>query len=159
MSEKTVKNQEPNNEALAPTVDVDALRAQLKAEMEAEKEASLKEIKAEMEAKIRAELEAKTKTDAAKSTKAVKATDKPETNAYLEEYVPVFLFKDNDKYKDDVTVTVNGKNYQIMRGVNVMVPRKVKLILEQSHKQDMATASEVARLEKALRDKEKELGI
>ena len=47
------------------------------------------------------------------------------------------LIKDNAKYKDDLTVTVNGTNYQIQRGVQVMVPRKVALTIERSHKQEL----------------------
>lgn len=54
---------------------------------------------------------------------------------YLEELVEIMLFKDSDKYSDDLVVTLNGKNYQIKRGVKVMVPRKVQLVIEDSMKQ------------------------
>lgn len=54
---------------------------------------------------------------------------------YLEELVEIMLFKDSDKYSDDLIVTHNGKNYQIKRGVKVMVPRKVQLVIEDSMKQ------------------------
>lgn len=54
---------------------------------------------------------------------------------YLEEPVEIMLFKDSDKYSDDLIVTHNGKNYQIKRGVKVMVPRKVQLVIEDSMKQ------------------------
>ncbi len=57
---------------------------------------------------------------------------------YYKEPVPVLLMKDNSRYKDAVTVTVNGVNYQIQRGVSVMVPRNVALVLERSHKQELA---------------------
>lgn len=69
-----------------------------------------------------------------------KATTKQNTVAlekFYEEPVPVMLIKDNAKYKDDVTVTVNGVNYQIQRGVQVSVPRKVALVLERSHLQEL----------------------
>lgn len=69
-----------------------------------------------------------------------KATAKQNTAAlekFYEEPVPVMLIKDNAKYKDDVTVTVNGINYQIQRGVQVLVPRKVALVLERSHLQEL----------------------
>lgn len=56
---------------------------------------------------------------------------------FYEEPVPVMLIRDNTKYKDDVTVTVNGINYQIQRGVQVMVPRKVALVLERSRNQEI----------------------
>lgn len=65
--------------------------------------------------------------------KIVKASD-----AYYKESVPVMLMKDNNRYKDDVTVTINGVNYQIQRGVSVMVPRSVALCLERSHAQELA---------------------
>lgn len=57
--------------------------------------------------------------------------------AYYEELVPVMLIKDNHKYKDDLTVTVNGTNYQIQRGIQVLVPRKVALTLERSKNQEL----------------------
>lgn len=56
---------------------------------------------------------------------------------YYNEPVPVMLIKDNAKYKDDLTVTVNGTNYQIQRGVQVTVPRKVALALERSRNQEL----------------------
>lgn len=58
-----------------------------------------------------------------------------------EELVPVRLFKDNDRYKDDVFVAVNGERVQIKRGETVMVKRKFADVLEQSMAQDMATAN------------------
>ena len=39
---------------------------------------------------------------------------------------------------EGVTVTVNGTNYQIQRGVQVMVPRCVALVLERSRLQELA---------------------
>ncbi len=67
---------------------------------------------------------------------AAKKTATPES--YYKELVPVLLMKDNSRYKDAVCVTVNGVNYQIQRGVSVMVPRNVALVLERSHKQELA---------------------
>ena len=58
-------------------------------------------------------------------------------DAFYKELVPVMLIKDNAKYKDDLTVTVNGTNYQIQRGVQVMVPRCVALVLERSRLQEL----------------------
>ena len=69
---------------------------------------------------------------------ATKAKTKAEKiDAFYKEPVPVMLIKDNVKYKDDVTVTVNGTNYQIQRGVQVMVPRCVALVLERSRLQEL----------------------
>lgn len=69
---------------------------------------------------------------------AKKTTEKKCTpEEYYKELVPVMLIKDHNRYKDDVTVTVNGTNYQIQRGVSVMVPRSVALVLERSHQQEL----------------------
>ncbi len=56
-------------------------------------------------------------------------------------FVKIKLFKDNDKYKDDVFVAVNGRSYQIKRGEDVEVPDFVAEVLERSMKQDAATAN------------------
>lgn len=60
---------------------------------------------------------------------------------YLDEYVSIKLFRDNDKYKDDVYVAVNGKNCIIKRGEWVKVRRKFALVLDQSEIQDLKTAA------------------
>ena len=60
--------------------------------------------------------------------------------AYLEEYIAIKLFKDNDRYKDDVYVAVNGHNCVIKRGEWVKIKRKFALVLDQSEIQDMQTA-------------------
>lgn len=52
-----------------------------------------------------------------------------------EELVPIKLFKDSGKYKDDVSVTINGKTWLIQRGVVVDVPRNVAKVLEESDAQ------------------------
>lgn len=69
-----------------------------------------------------------------------KTTKTQPTAAALEKYynepVPVMLIKDNAKYKDDVTVTVNGVNYQLKRGVQITVPRKVAMVLERAKEQE-----------------------
>lgn len=57
-----------------------------------------------------------------------------------EEYVEVKLFKDNEKYTDDVYVAVGGENCMIKRGVNVKIKRKFYLALCQSEEQDMIAA-------------------
>lgn len=58
-----------------------------------------------------------------------------------EELVPVRLFKDNDRYKDDVFVAVNGERIQIKRGETVMIKKKFADVLQQSMDQDTATAN------------------
>lgn len=70
----------------------------------------------------------------------VKAAKEPKVDPYLEELVPVKLFKDGKDYKDDVFVSVNGENCLIKRGVEVMVKRKFALVLDQSNLQDIHAA-------------------
>lgn len=53
-----------------------------------------------------------------------------------EEYVEVKLFKDNEKYTDDVYVAVGSKNCVIKRGVPVKIKRKFYLALMASSEQD-----------------------
>jgi len=45
-----------------------------------------------------------------------------------EKKVTLKLFFDGSRYKDDVTVIVNGNTYIIKRGVEVLVPESVKLV-------------------------------
>lgn len=57
----------------------------------------------------------------------------------LLELVPYTAFKDDDKYKDDIYVAVNGRRFQIKRGEEVMIPRYVYNVLIQSQQQDKST--------------------
>ena len=52
--------------------------------------------------------------------------------------VTIKLFYDGARYKDDVFVGVNGRRYQIKRGVEVEVPLAVKDVLYNSQRQDAA---------------------
>ena len=71
---------------------------------------------------------------------------KGKKNNYLEELVEVTLFKDNDKYKDDVYVSLNDEPaIAIKRGVPVKIKRKYALILEESLRQDTAAAEFIQR--------------
>ena len=67
---------------------------------------------------------------------------------YLNEYISVKLFKDNDRYKDDVYVAVNGQNCIIKRGEWVKVKRKFALVLDASEIQDMRTAEFIEKEQK-----------
>lgn len=60
--------------------------------------------------------------------------------AWLEEYVPIRLFKDSGRYADDVFVCVNGEACQIQRGVDVQIKRKFALVLANSRTQDETAA-------------------
>ena len=63
-----------------------------------------------------------------------------ERKAYWDELVEVKLFKDNNKYKDDVYVSVNGENCVIKRGERVKVKRKFAAVLDNSDMQDYETS-------------------
>lgn len=75
-----------------------------------------------------------------RSKKEEKARMKAEAEKYLNEYVSIKLFRDNDKYRDDVYVSVNGKNCIIKRGEWVRIRRKFALVIDQSEIQDLKTA-------------------
>ena len=62
-----------------------------------------------------------------------------------EEMVPIMLFRDNGKYKDDQFVAVNGKTCQIRRGERVEIKKMFAEALEHSMRQDNATADLIAR--------------
>lgn len=61
--------------------------------------------------------------------------------------VRVKLFKDNGKYKSDVFVGVNGRGYQLQRGVEIDVPEEVAEVLEHSQMQDTLTSERIAKAE------------
>lgn len=69
------------------------------------------------------------------------ATKKDEKNM-----VKIKLFKDNNKYSNDVFVAVNGENYLIQRGKTVEVPDYVAEVLEHSMEQDEKTAELISSL-------------
>ena len=86
---------------------------------------------------------------AKKETATVEASEIVETTENTEntesctgatDMVEIEIFKDSDRYKDDVVVALNGKVYVIKRGVRVKVPRAVKEILDHSREQDQQTA-------------------
>lgn len=66
-----------------------------------------------------------------------------------EELVSVRLFKDNDKYKGDVFVAVNGQSVLIRRGERVAIKKKFAEVLEQSLDQDQRTAGLIERESRA----------
>ena len=66
------------------------------------------------------------------------------SNPYNEEMVVIQLFKDGDKYKDDVFVARNGYGYRIQRGKKVRVPKGIAEILDNSQKMDELTAEKIA---------------
>ena len=108
------------------------------AEMQAQMEAMLAETKkAKEEAeKLLADAKASVKGELTEEQKKAKA----EEEAYWNELVKVKLFKDNNKYKDDVFVSVNGENCVIKRGIEVEIKRKFAAVLDNSDLQDYETS-------------------
>ena len=69
------------------------------------------------------------------ATKKAENAKKVNVGAYYSELVSVKLFKDNNRYKDDVFVAVNGVGMIVPRGVEVKIPRKYAIALANSEKQ------------------------
>ncbi len=67
--------------------------------------------------------------------------EKVEKTENPHELVKYRAFKDNGKYKDDITVIVNGKPWRIQRGVEVEIPRYVYNVIIQSEEQDLKAAN------------------
>lgn len=78
-----------------------------------------------------------TTTEAKKTSKAKKG------------YREIFLFKDNDRYKDPaLNVIINGKKYSVPRGKKVMVPDEVANVIERSQAQDAYAQAVDAEMQK-----------
>lgn len=105
------------------------------ADVKAQVEAMLAQAKAEAE-KIIADAKASVGGELTEEQKKANA----EREAYWNELVEVKLFKDNNKYKDDVFVAVNGENCNIKRGERVMIKRKFADVLDNSDMQDYETS-------------------
>ena len=80
-----------------------------------------------------------------------------EEKAYYNEYVEIELFKDTGKYKDDVTVAVNGETCLVQRGKKVKIKRKFAQVLEDSRTQDIKTSDFISMKVRELEAKEKTL--
>lgn len=101
-----------------------------------------------MSTKTKLELEAaeaeRAKAQAAEAEQEDSATAAAEivkgSPEWYEQLVPVRLFRDSGRYKDDVFVAVNGKGWLIKRGEEVEIPRYVAQVLYASLNQDTAAA-------------------
>ncbi len=62
--------------------------------------------------------------------------------------VKIKLFKDNDKYKSDMFVCVNGERYLIQRGVEVEVPEYIAEVIEHSETEDRKSIEKREKLAK-----------
>jgi len=83
---------------------------------------------------------------------ATKKTEEAKAKTVRSDKVRIRLFRDNDKYKDDMHVIVNGKAWVIQRGVDVEVPVYVADVIEQSLAQDQATAEMIMEYEREARN-------
>ena len=142
---------------------ISQLEAKLKEEQEARAEAEQTAESAQNEAKA-AKDEAKKIASEAKAAIAEAKSEaeknvKPTTTIIPgeEERVKIKLFKDSKEYKDDLTVVVNGKAYQIQRGVEVSVPKSVAEVIEHSAVQDQKTAELIDSLIAETEQREKDL--
>ena len=63
-----------------------------------------------------------------------------ESKKLLSERVKIKLFKDGEKYKDDLLVSINGKAIKIQRGVEVEIPKAYATVIEQSQIQSIRAA-------------------
>lgn len=85
-------------------------------------------------AKVAAEQIMQANSEAVVRANASTAENKPQ------EMVPIKLFKDGGRYKNDMVVALNGVPYAIQRGKTIMVPRGVAEIIESSLRQDIDAA-------------------
>lgn len=141
---------EANEKAAAILAEAEEKAAQI--EREAEEKAS------EIEKEI-TEKQERAREEHADATQKDPLADMRIANAEGEKPVTIKLFKDNDKYKDDVQVAVNGKMYVIQRGVPVTVPQKVAWALEAQARQDEKTAAMIERKEREFEENSKAHGI
>lgn len=116
--------------------------------MEQNERTTLQKLKKEME-QMRADYEARLAVKQEEAAQKSEQADRyraflKQQEDWLNEYVEVRLFKDNEKYKDDVYVAINGKNCVIRRGVWTRIRRKFALLLDQSEIQDLRTAELMA---------------
>lgn len=81
---------------------------------------------------------------------------KTKPKSWEDQKVKVKLFKDTERYKDDVTVVVNGRVWKIQRGKEVELPMYVWMVVEAGLSQDFQTATLIQAEEEAFKKKEKD---
>lgn len=107
----------------------------------------LKEIKKMLAELTAANEELRKENERLKADAPKKSEADIEARKWLEEEVPLYLFKDTGKYKGDVVVPFNGKNWVIQRGVEVMVPRYIYNVVRQSQAQKDMIEKRIEELE------------
>lgn len=113
------------NAEVTDVTDVEAMKKRIK-ELVAENRKVTEKLKAK-----------ETPAQAADNTAKAKV---PKENPW-QKLVKIMLFKDNDKYKSDMFVCVNGRRFQIRRGVEVAVPLPIYKAIRESEKQDQKAAN------------------
>ena len=127
--------------------------------MEQNEKITLQKMKKEME-EMRAAYEARLQEkEEKKGTPTPRSSACEKQEAWLNEYVEIRLFKDNEKYKDDVYVAINGKNCVIKRGVWTRIRRKFAMLLDQSEIQDLRTAELMEREEGRFADESRRRSV
>lgn len=108
-------------------------------------------------AEIIAAAEAKA-AEIAPETGSTETEVRPDTGP-AEETVKIKLMKDDQRYKDDVHVVVNGRVYVIQRGVEVEVPKYVAEVIENSMAQQAAAYDYSDRLSREFESESARRGI
>lgn len=134
-----------SNKTTETPVQEDAL-AKARAEAEAILAKAEEEAKAIREQAEEEAAEMRKDAAAAKSINVETAKEDEPAHNESEEYVDVQLFKDNDRYKDDVLVCVNGETCQIKRGVRVKIKKKFLWAIQNQMRQDSNTANMIQEL-------------
>lgn len=130
---------------------------QLREEAKAEAEKLIAEAKAEAEKMI---ADAKAQVAEAEKQEAEKqVAPQGKANDPGEELVPYYIFGDNERYKGDVFVAVNGETLQIQRNKQVMIKRKFADVLDAQQAQDANTARYIARQSEDFESQRKALNI
>ncbi len=91
-------------------------------------------------AKLKAEAAAELKEAGTQSVETVDPIEEAKEAArlhevYMNERLPFKAIWDGEKYKDDIVMTINGKNWVIQRGVEVLIPRFVLFAIYDSEDQ------------------------
>lgn len=133
--------------AAPEAVDMDKVRAELDAEVQ-----KILEMAKEEAAEIVAGAKKAKEEDIPVETTAQKAE-----RERMKEMVEIKLFKDNDRYQDDLFVGYNGTGYIVKRGIPVKVPRAVAQIISDSETQQDAAVSMITELTEDFKTKDREL--
>ena len=110
-----------------------------------------RETKTEAVAETTTEATPKTTTE----TTAEATTEEPKKK--VPEMVEIELFRDSERYTNDVSVTVNGKTTIVPRGKTVKVPPEVAEVLRNAQKQRNVAAEYMEREEEKFEQKLREL--